>query len=99
MVVLNILKILAPTAISFFIGFAITPILTHYLYKHKMWKKKVRDVATDGRETPIFSKLHAGKEIGTPKMGGIIIWVGTIITILLFSFLVKIFPNDLLFEK
>ncbi|HJN62793.1 MAG TPA: hypothetical protein QGH03_00985 [Candidatus Paceibacterota bacterium] len=97
--ILDIIKVFAPVTVSFFIGMALTPILTHYLYKHKMWKKKVKSVAIDGRATPVFTKLHAGKEVGTPRMGGIIVWASAIATILLFWILAMAFPNDLLFEK
>jgi len=37
---IDAVKIFAPATIAFFAGLAITPILTHYLYKHQMWKKK-----------------------------------------------------------
>jgi len=78
---INIVKVMAPTAIAFFIGIAITPLVTGYLYRNEMWKKKSGKIAPDGRETPIFNKLHKHKEVGTPKMGGIIIWASVFITI------------------
>jgi phospho-N-acetylmuramoyl-pentapeptide-transferase len=95
MLMLNFIKIFAPTAIAFFIGLFITPFLTHYLYKYKCWKKKVGKVAPDGRETPIFNSLHKGKEIGTPRMGGVIIWASVTFTIFLFWSIAILFPNDL----
>lgn len=83
LVFLNVVKVLAPTAISFFIGMVLTPLLTHYLYKNKMWKKKVRTKTTDGKEAVEFQKLHKDKEIGTPKMGGIIIWGSAFLAVIL----------------
>jgi len=80
---INIIKVILPAVISFVIGVATTPFLTNYLYKHKMWKKKAKTVSSvDGSATPIFNSLHNGKEIGTPRMGGIIIWSSVIITTL-----------------
>ncbi|MEK7585470.1 MAG: hypothetical protein AAB455_03080 [Patescibacteria group bacterium] len=82
--IINVFKVFAPSTVAFFIGLFITPILTHYLYKHKLWKKKAGKIAPDGRETPIFNELHKEREVGTPRLGGIIIWVTTLITTLIF---------------
>lgn len=82
---LDVIKVFLPTAVAFFIGVLSTPFLTHFLYKHKLWKKKVRNKALGGGATPIFAKLHEHKEIGTPRMGGIVIWGSVFITTLLFS--------------
>jgi phospho-N-acetylmuramoyl-pentapeptide-transferase len=93
--IINLFKVFAPLAISFFIGIAITPLLTHYLYKHKMWKKRSGKVDPSGNNTPIFNELHKHKEVGTPRMGGVIIWVSAFITIFLFWLLSKVFPGDI----
>lgn len=92
---INILKILIPTTAAFFIGLVITPFLTHYLYKYKMWKKKSGKISPDGREAVIFNKLHKEKEIGTPRFGGVIIWASVLLTIFLLWLLATIFPNDI----
>ena len=75
----ELLKVIVPTVLTFFVGIAITPFLTNYLYKNKMWKKKAKEVAIDGHGTPIFNKLHKEKETGTPRMGGIVIWLSAFI--------------------
>ncbi|MFA5841587.1 MAG: hypothetical protein WC835_01320 [Candidatus Paceibacterota bacterium] len=85
--IIDAAKIFLPSTVAFFIGIAITPILTHYLYKHQMWKKKARTEGLGGGGTPIFNQLHKEKEVGTPRMGGIIIWASTLITIIFFSLL------------
>ncbi|OHA58643.1 MAG: hypothetical protein A2571_02645 [Candidatus Vogelbacteria bacterium RIFOXYD1_FULL_44_32] len=92
--ILSVIKVFAPTAMAFFAGIAITPILTHYLYKHRMWKKKAGKIAPDGRATPIFDKLHAHKETGTPRMGGIIIWTSALLTIALIWLIAQVWPTD-----
>ncbi len=93
--VLDIVKIFLPLTASFFLGIAITPALTGYLYRNSMWKKKAKTVATDGRGTPIFNSLHKDKEIGTPKMGGIVIWLSATLTMVLIWFVAKLFPSEL----
>src|SRR5512145_814204 len=93
--IINLFKIFAPLAISFFVGIALTPLLTHYLYKHKMWKKRAGKVDPSGNGTPIFNELHKDKEVGTPRMGGIIIWMSAFITIFAFWLLSGFFPGTI----
>lgn len=84
--ILDVVKIIIPSVISFLIGIAITPFISDFLYRHKMWKKKARSLAVDGTAAPVFNKLHAHKEVGTPKMGGTIIWISSLSTIFIFWF-------------
>lgn len=77
----EIIKIFALTTISFMFAFAWTPLLTHFLYKYKLGKS-IRDEGT----TPIYSKLHKHKE-GTPTMGGLLIWVTTLVIAFIFSYI------------
>jgi phospho-N-acetylmuramoyl-pentapeptide-transferase len=79
--VVDLIKVLVPAALAFTIGIAITPIVTHYLYTHKCWKKKAGKQGYAGGGTPLFDELHKGKEVGTPRMGGIVIWASVVITI------------------
>ncbi|MBI3632309.1 MAG: hypothetical protein HY225_02580, partial [Candidatus Vogelbacteria bacterium] len=91
--VINIVKIFTSLAISFSIGIAITPIVSSFLYRHKMWKSKARNEALGGGETPIFNRLHKDREINTPRMGGIIIWVSVLFTIVTIWFIAFLFPS------
>ncbi|MEI6478750.1 MAG: hypothetical protein WCO18_00510 [bacterium] len=86
------LKVFLPVTVSFFIGIILSPILTHYLYKKKAWKKKAGKIDAFGTETKIFNELHKEKEVGTPRLGGIIIWASAILTALIFWTIAKIFP-------
>lgn len=95
---IDIIKIIVPTTLSFFVGIAITPTITNFLYKHKMWKKKVKDTSVDGGSTPIFNQLHAHKEIGTPRLGGTVIWLSTFIVGGLIWMLARITDFDI-FQK
>lgn len=96
---LNVLKVFAPSALAFFFGLMLAPFLTDFLYKHKLWKKKSGKIDPLGKETPIFNSLHKEKEIGTPRMGGIIIWVSVLCTIGVIYLLTVFFPGDKFFLK
>jgi phospho-N-acetylmuramoyl-pentapeptide-transferase len=93
--ILNVLKVFGLASFAFFLAFFSAPALTHYLYKHKMWKKKARNEALGGGETPIFNNLHKEKEVGTPRMGGILIWASAIIITLIFFLNAEFFPSEL----
>ena len=80
------MKIFLLTTLAFLLAFAITPIVTHFLYKHKLGK-----TIRDSTLAPVFSKLHRAKS-GTPTMGGIIIWVAGLFLALLFFYIAKFFP-------
>ncbi len=89
----SVVKVFLSFFLTFSVGIFITPFVTNYLYKNKMWKKKARNEALGGGETPIFNQLHKEKETGTPRMGGIIIWASTLLTILILSLLSDLFPS------
>ncbi len=74
------LKILLPATIAFLVGIALTPFLTHFLYKHRMWKPKGGKKALDGTTASVFNELHADTDVGTPRFGGIIVWGSVFIT-------------------
>jgi phospho-N-acetylmuramoyl-pentapeptide-transferase len=88
--ILEVVKILLPAVLGFLIGIGITPTITDYLYRNKMWKKKVKSVTLDGKEATVFMSLHKDKEVNTPRMGGAIIWISAFVTAYLFWFLAKI---------
>ncbi len=94
MEIINVLKVFVPATVAFFIGIGITPLITHYLYAYKLWKKKARNEALGGGETPLFYALHKDKETSIPRMGGIVIWLSAILTIFLFWMLPYIFPGE-----
>ncbi|MDO8590758.1 MAG: hypothetical protein Q7R65_02130 [bacterium] len=93
--VIDVVKVFFPMTLAFFWGIFLTPFITDYLYRNAMWKKKAKTVAIDGRGTPIFNQLHKDKEIGTPKMGGVVIWLSATLTMLLIWLIARIFPGDI----
>lgn len=97
-----IIKVFIPAIASFGVGIICAPILTHYLFKHKVWKKSVGKTALDGTPAAEFEKLrttiHAGTETKTPRMGGILIWASVTIVTLLVWGLARLVPLPL-FER
>ena len=76
-------RVLLPFVLSFIIGIALTPIVTHYLYASKAWKKKggKGNGMGDTTGTPLFDNLHKEREVSTPRMGGIVVWGATVLTV------------------
>ncbi|MDR3546922.1 MAG: hypothetical protein P4M11_01365 [Candidatus Pacebacteria bacterium] len=82
MIILNAARVLTPFIISFAVGLLLAPLLSHYLYKYKAWKKrggKGRGMGDDNG-TPIFDELHKEREVSTPRMGGVLVWGSVIVT-------------------
>ena len=79
-------RVLLPFIISFVFGIALTPLVTHYLYKHTAWKKKggKGNGMGDATGTPMFDTLHEHREVSTPRMGGIVVWGATLLTLVFF---------------
>jgi len=78
-----IIKIFFLTALAFIITILWTPALTYFLYKFKLGKKiRTADNA------PIMSELHEHKA-GTPTMGGLLVWITTLVLALFFYFLAQ----------
>lgn len=90
---LAIIKILIPATTAFVIGILITPVLTHYLYKYKVWKKSGGKKALNGTEAVEFNRLKAEGETKTPRMGGIIIWGSVLLTVIILFVIERLFPQ------
>lgn len=88
-------RILIPFITSFAVGILMTPVLTHYLYTYKVWKKKAGKETLEGTVAENFNKLHQAREGHTPRMGGIVIWGSVLITALLFWLLAFIADGPL----
>lgn len=95
-IAIDVIKIFTLGAAGFILAFLLTPALTHFLYKYKLWRKEVRTKSLDGKEVPIFRKFHSEGETHTPRFGGILIWLTTLILIFLFFVISKITDIDLL---
>jgi phospho-N-acetylmuramoyl-pentapeptide-transferase len=74
----DVIKVFGISAVAFIIAILWTPFLTKYLYKYKLWRKDVRQMAPDGSKTPLFAKLHKDRETTVPRLGGMLIWITTL---------------------
>ena len=90
MLAINVIKIFSLGTLSFLTAFTLTPLLTYYLYKYKLWRKETRDKSIDGEDIPVFKKFHGKEKSKTPRFGGLLIPAVTILLAFLFSFLAKI---------
>jgi phospho-N-acetylmuramoyl-pentapeptide-transferase len=92
---IDVLKIVIPSVLTFFLGILITPFFTHYFYKYKMWKKSARTDAGDITNND-FAKVHNTKEeLSTPRIGGMIIWVSVALTVFIIYLAYLVFPTDI----
>jgi len=90
----TLINVLVPALLSFVIGIAITPLVTHFLFKYKVWKKQGGKKAIGGHEAIEFNRLKGEGETKTPRMGGIIIWASTLITLSGLFAIAILFPNS-----
>lgn len=88
-----IIKILIPAALAFIIGILITPLVTRYLYKYKVWKKSGGKTALNGMVATVFNELKGEGETKTPRMGGIVIWLSVILTLAVLGILAYTMPQ------
>lgn len=93
-ITINVLKVVFPSVLTFFLGILITPFFANLFYKYKMWKKSPRTEANI--TSPDFTKNHnTQSELSTPRIGGVIIWVSVLLTVLVIYLLSVFFPSDL----
>ena len=84
----QISRVLILAAISFALAILLTPIWLHFLKKYRLGKQ-IRC-----ENTPVFSKMHQ-KKVGTPTMGGLLIWLTVLILTLLFWALSRLAPDSI----
>lgn len=95
MTTLTIIKVLIPAFLAFISGILMTPWLTHYMYKFRMWKRSSRSKENIDAMSIEFKKIH--NEIGensTPRIGGVVVWLSVICVIVIMAALSYIFPNS-----
>lgn len=65
----DITTVLMLSFMSFFIAMALTPVYTHFAYKHKFWKKH-RSHSTTGEALKVISRLRIKRNV--PIMAGLV---------------------------
>jgi len=96
--IVNLIKSFGLFALSFTLAMFLTPALTHYMYKYKLWRKEVRQMSPDGSKTPLFAALHKDRETRVPRLGGALIWITTIFLALVLWGLAQITQNSFLLK-
>ncbi len=92
---IDVLKVVIPSVLTFFIGILITPFFTNLFYKHRMWRRNSRLDNTNGVSKE-FADVHDVKsELSTPRIGGVIIWISVLMTVLTIYVLSLIWPSEL----
>ena len=76
-------------ALSFVLAFWLTPLLTHFLYKYKLWRKEIRTKSIDNKELVYFKQFHSEKETHVPRFGGLLIWISVSVLAIIFFLLSK----------
>ncbi len=90
-----VIKIFLPSLLALLVGFAITPSLTRFMYKKKMWKHLAREVDNPDAISKTYETIHnTQEEVRTPRIGGVIIWGGVCITALLIFLTYRFVPSD-----
>lgn len=92
---ISLVKIFIPAILAFATGIALTPLVTHYLFTYRVWKKSGGKTAMNGEAAVEFNRLHEARESHTPRMGGIVIWSSVLITTLSIWALAQLMPNSI----
>ena len=87
-------KIFTPAIMSFIIGMAITPLVTHYMYEWKLWKKKSVPMTTDGHLATLSQSIHNDETRKVPRMGGLIVFFASFFTVGIIALLAYFFPTS-----
>lgn len=95
----DVIKILFLSTIASALAVVWTPFLTNFLYRHKLWRKVPRKKTIDGKEATFFLKFHKEKEVSTPRFGGVLIWVTTLVLVFIFWLIAFLFPNNFWAQK
>lgn len=91
----DVIKVLLPAILSFLFGIALTPTLTNFMYKHRLWRRVSRSKVNTEAMSTEFQKVHNEKgERSTPRVGGVLVWLSIICTIILLYIVSIFYPNE-----
>jgi len=106
MMSLSLIKLFLPVLVTFAVGMAITPLLTTWMYKNKLWKKSPRKQGAEhvvdekgnmhpDAISPEFQKItNDHEETKTPRVGGVVVWLSVLLTSVFMFLIFVIFPNE-----
>lgn len=90
---IDVIKVLLPATLTFCVGITITPLITHFLYEFKIWKREGGKMALNGTAAQEFNRLHGARERHVPRMGGLVVWGSTLVVISTLSIVAAFFPE------
>ncbi len=95
---LDFVKIFLPLTLSFLLGIALTPTITSYLYKWRLWKRNARkdESVNEDKMSEVFKAINNADELHTPRVGGIIVWLSVFGTSAIIWILSRIIPGAFL---
>lgn len=96
--VTSVIKVFGLSGLSFILAIFLTPFFTHWMYTHKLWRKSVREQSPDGSKTPLFASLHKERETTIPRLGGVIIWVTTLL-VSFFVWVIALYTENSFWDK
>lgn len=76
-----LIKTLLPAIIAFVAGIAVTPLIAHYLFTFRVWKKQGGKTTLYGQAAEEFNRIKGDGEVKTPRMGGLVIVAGVLLTL------------------
>lgn len=84
-----------PAIITFFVAVLLVEPFTTFLYQHRLWKKTKREDNNPDEISQAYMQIHDGaKEVKTPRMGGMLIWLSVLIVMVLFFILPSFIQNE-----
>ena len=84
---IDLVKIFLPFFVSFGIGVFLNPILLYFLYKNRVWRKSInsKEVLLEENRNEISKIINKNtKDLKTPRMGGLVIILATLLTLFIF---------------
>jgi phospho-N-acetylmuramoyl-pentapeptide-transferase len=101
MISLSILKIFLPAVLSFMVGIIMTLVCAPLMYRFRLWKRVSR-LDNSEQMSDAFKQMQNDKvnqaELGTPRVGGVIVW-GSVVVVVLFMFFLSKFVGGPAFLK
>jgi phospho-N-acetylmuramoyl-pentapeptide-transferase len=83
----SVVKVLIIATVAFLLAMSFTPLVTRILYTYKIGKR-----LRDKEDAPIFRALHE-KKLGTPTMGGVVVWFPVLVLAVALNLLSKWMPE------
>ena len=89
-ITISAIKVFSLGIAAFLLAFWLTPALTRFLYRHRLWRKEAREKSIDGGSLPVFKKFHGEEGKRIPRLGGLLVWITVLFLAFFLSLVAKI---------